>query len=149
MFNKILMVCVGNICRSPMAEGLFKERLKDKEGFTVNSAGVGALVGRAAVPEAQNVMRKIGIDISEHRAQQIDVNLVNTADLILVMEKAHKQIVEKKFSMARGRTFLLGHWSNFEIFDPYQEPEEAFCESLTLIEKAWLDWQKRLVGSKR
>ena len=81
-FDNILVVCVGNICRSPMAEALLKQRFPNKN---VDSAGVGALVGHSADPAALEIMAKQEIDITNHVAKQIDENLAKTADIIFTM----------------------------------------------------------------
>jgi protein-tyrosine phosphatase len=143
-FNNILFVCLGNICRSPMAEGYFREQLKSAQSIQIGSAGLRALVGQPAVSEAQEIMHQIGIDISAHRARQLTNELVVAADLILVMEKPHQQEIEFIFPHSRGRVHLLGKWGDFEIFDPYQGSIEAFSECLALIEKGWQDWKNRL-----
>jgi protein-tyrosine phosphatase len=144
MFNNLLFVCVGNVCRSPMAEGYFREQLKNKN-IKIASAGIRALVGRLAVSEAQKLTLEIGIDISSHRAQQINEELVSNADLIFTMEGFQKKEIEFIFPYARGKVHLLGKWGGFEIPDPYQESMEAFADCLKLIEKGWKDWQNRLV----
>ena len=89
MFNSILVVCVGNICRSPVAEYLFKDRLKHlgKEIF-IESAGLGALTGKPAHPDAiQTVSSQL--DLTPHIAQQLTAELIVKHDLILVMEEGH------------------------------------------------------------
>ncbi|MCL5260301.1 MAG: low molecular weight phosphotyrosine protein phosphatase [Gammaproteobacteria bacterium] len=140
------MVCVGNICRSPMAEGLFRHHLvKVNPKVKVSSAGIGALVGHAAAPESQKIMSEIGIDILSHRARQIDADLISDAELILVMEEFQKQNLEFLFPQSRGKVFLLGKWGGFEIPDPYRQPIEVFAESFELIKKSFEDWKKRLL----
>src|SRR3546814_2115764 len=66
--NRILLVCIGNICRSPLAEALLKQHFPDK---TVHSAGLAALVGHPADSTAQDIAHQHGLDLSAHRAQQI------------------------------------------------------------------------------
>lgn len=144
MFNNLLFVCVGNVCRSPMAEGYFREKLKHRPRVKIASAGIAALVGKSAVPEAQQLMQELGVDISAHRAQQLNEDLISQADLILVMEDFQKEKIEFIFPHSRGRVHLLGKWGNFEIYDPYKESLEVFGDCLKLIEKSWQDWQSRL-----
>jgi protein-tyrosine phosphatase len=72
MLNRILVVCIGNICRSPMAESLLAQRLSGRSpDIWVGSAGLAALVGRPADPIAQTLMQERGLAISDHRARQI------------------------------------------------------------------------------
>ena len=73
MFNSVLIVCVGNVCRSPMAEVLLKHRLADQyKNIQIASAGLGALVGHGADVTAQDLMKKMDINTSEHKAQQLN-----------------------------------------------------------------------------
>lgn len=145
MINKLLFVCIGNICRSPMAEGLFRERLKSNGAFTTASAGLHALVDYQAAVEAQETMCDINIDISQHRAKQLSPEMIVEADLILVMETIQKREIGCLFPYARGKVHLLGKWSNFEIPDPYNQPRQAFSDCLELLEQGWQDWQQRLI----
>ena len=71
MIRHILVVCVGNICRSPMAEALLKRELREQDGFTVESAGLGALVGHSASDISVERMDEMGIDITGHRRYRL------------------------------------------------------------------------------
>jgi protein-tyrosine phosphatase len=141
----ILIVCTGNICRSPMAEGLLRYRLAARPGVSVASAGVGALVAHPADPYAVEVMRQRGIDISGHRGRQIDHAALVDHGLVLVMERAHLEWISLRFPMARGRVFLLGHWQGGkEVPDPYQQTRQAFENVLGYLEAYAEDWLKRI-----
>jgi len=143
MFHNILVVCVGNICRSPMAEGLLRSPLRER-GISVSSAGLGALVGRGADPIAVELMAEREIDISGHRARQIDTDLVRGADLILVMEKWQQRQMESDFPMAHGRVYRIGHWNDAEVPDPYKKPRAAFETALAAIERGSKHWIEKL-----
>lgn len=145
MFNNILLVCLGNLCRSPMAAGLFRARLRDYPNITISSAGLRAVIGAPAAPKSQTVMQEIGIDISAHRARQIDNSLVKAADLILVMEKKQKQEIIFIFPYSYGRVHELGEWGGFSIPDPFGESIEEYYECLRLIEEGFEDWQERII----
>lgn len=122
-FNNILVVCVGNICRSPMAEALLKQRYPDK---AVDSAGVGALVGHPADPAALEIMTERQLDITNHMAKQIDENLAKKADLIFTMSDSQTKWIEERWPFCRGKTFKLGHWQDKDIADPYRHEITAF-----------------------
>lgn len=146
MSNNILVVCVGNICRSPMGEALLKDALahKQKNNYSVSSAGLGALVGHAPDKIATELMLEKGIDISGYKATQIDHSLIKDAFLILVMEKGHKTALENKEPSAKGKVFRLGEWGKFDISDPYKKDRKVFEESLRLIEKGITEWVEKI-----
>ena len=122
-FNNILVVCVGNICRSPMAEALLKKRYPDKN---IDSAGVGALVGHPADPAALDIMARQQIDIEHHVAKQIDEHLAKKSDLIFTMSDSQTKWIEERWQFCRGKTFKLGHWDDKDIADPYKHDISAF-----------------------
>ena len=146
MFNKIITICTGNICRSPAAEFLLRQRLEAVASWqgSVHSAGIGALVNHPADENTQAMMLAKDIDLSAHRSKQLTLEHLRQADLVLVMEKHHRQAVLDLDPTARGKTFLLGHWINKEISDPYRCGEEAHAEALRLIELAISPWLEKL-----
>jgi protein-tyrosine phosphatase len=134
MFGRILTVCIGNICRSPMAEGELVHRLRARGvQAVVESAGIAALVGKPADPTSQELMQARGIDISRHRARQLTPELIRSFELILVMEADQQREVEDILPSARGRVHRLGRWGDFDIPDPYRQGRDAFEEALELI----------------
>jgi protein-tyrosine phosphatase len=141
MIKHILVVCIGNICRSPMAEALLKQALP---ACTISSAGLGALVGLQADPHAQTVMRARGLDISEHRARQVEDRMLNEADLVFVMDQKQKQHIENAFPFARGKVFRLGEPNNADIADPYQQEFAVFQETAVLIAHNVSAWANRI-----
>jgi protein-tyrosine phosphatase len=130
------MVCTGNICRSPMAQVLLAQALS-RRGLdaVVESAGLGALVGWAADPLAQELMEVRGLDLSAHRARQLTRELTRSFQLILVMETEQQRAVEQLDPSARGRVQRIGRVGGFDVPDPYRRGLSAFEESVTLIEK--------------
>ncbi|MCE9679169.1 low molecular weight phosphotyrosine protein phosphatase [Shewanella sp. AS1] len=146
MFEKILVVCVGNICRSPTAEYRLKALLPNKQ---VSSAGISALVDKGADSTATEVAAQHGLDLQAHRARQLTADLCHQADLILVMEQGHINAVTKLAPEARGKTMLLGRWLNTEsglqdIPDPYRQSKEAFEHVYSLIDAAAEAWAVKL-----
>ncbi|MGF1903790.1 low molecular weight phosphotyrosine protein phosphatase [Aliivibrio salmonicida] len=146
MFNKILVVCVGNICRSPTGESLLKALLPNK---TIDSAGVATeksrLVGKPADTTAIEVAADNGVNLNLHQARQLTSAVCRDYDLILVMEAGHKEAVTRLAPEARSKTMLFGQWiGQQDIPDPYRQSREAFEHAYTLIEKAAQEWAKKL-----
>ena len=144
MFQKILTVCTGNLCRSPMAEAWLRHRAA-AQPLTVSSAGLSALVGEPAPENAVTLLQQKGVDLSAHRARQLEPSHVLASDLVLVMEKWQKAEVERLCPPARGRTYLLAHWQDgLEIKDPYRGSAALFEEVFDKISVAVDAWLERL-----
>lgn len=144
LFNSILIVCAGNICRSPMAEYLLKQAVLDK-GISVSSAGLTALKGEGADKVAQETAARHGLDLSTHISRQINGQMLAENDLILVMEQRQLEDLAARYPHVRGKIFLLGRWlDNAEIFDPYRKSPEAFDRTYDGIERACQAWIKYL-----
>jgi protein-tyrosine phosphatase len=142
--DTILIVCVGNICRSPVAEGLLKRQLPDKN---ISSAGLAALAGKPADPLAQEVAASHGLDISGHRARQLASWMCTQADLILVMEAGHKRELEQQYPLACGKIHCLGDCgpkNMFEVADPYRQSLPAFEAAHAAIERGVRHWAGRI-----
>ena len=138
-FDNILVVCVGNICRSPMAEALLKQRYPSKN---IDSAGVGALVGHPADPAALEIMTAQQLDITKHVAKQLDENLAKKADLIFTMSDSQTKWIEERWPFCRGKTFKLGHWQDKDIADPYKHEMSAFetaYQDIVVSLEQWAD----------
>lgn len=146
MFSRVLIVCTGNICRSPMAEGLLRARLAGQGGINVNSAGIAALAGHPPHPLATSLLAERHIDISAHRARQIDRVMLSASDVILVAESAHGAWVVSRFPGTRDRVHRLGKWRGLDVPDPFGRPRAAFVDALKLIDECVDDWADSLLG---
>lgn len=140
--KNILVICIGNICRSPMAEALLKKSLPDR---FVYSAGLGAMIGKPADPLSVQLMAEQGIDITTHRAQQISTPLVSHADLILVMDSEQKKYIETQYIGTRGKVFRLCEATKVDVPDPYREGIESFRAAQRLIEDGVRFWTEQIV----
>lgn len=142
MFDSILVVCVGNICRSPTGERLLKQALPEKK---IVSAGLGALVGKPADAMATEVANQHNLSLEGHQAQQLTSALCRQFDLILVMEKEHIDGVCRIAPEVRGKTMLFGRWSEQqEIADPYRKSREAFEFVYLQLEQSAQKWAQAL-----
>jgi protein-tyrosine phosphatase len=144
MFNKILVVCVGNICRSPTVEALLKSRLAHR-GIDVSSAGLGALVDKPMDSTALAVLREHGGDHPDHKGRQLTREHLQQADVILTMEQRHVDSIAQMAPEVRGKTFLLGKWqNNQEIPDPYRQQKVAFEHVYQLMAQGVSSWSQKL-----
>ncbi|MFC3033112.1 low molecular weight protein-tyrosine-phosphatase [Pseudoalteromonas fenneropenaei] len=144
MFDSVLVVCAGNICRSPTAEYVLKQKLEGKN-IAVSSAGLTAMEGKPADAMAQQIAAKHGVDLSAHAGRQLNSSLVAQNAVILVMEQRHLSDLCTRYPQARGKTFLLGKWlGDKDVPDPYKQSQEAFEHVYQLIDSACNAWQKYL-----
>ncbi|MHC1765165.1 MAG: ribose 5-phosphate isomerase B [Verrucomicrobiia bacterium] len=137
----ILFVCTGNVCRSPMAEGLFRHAVKGNSKYRVISAGVGAVDGQPPSPHAVRALKELGIDISRQRSRMLSADLVREADYIFGMTHGHVDAVTLLFPQAAEKTFLLREFDEtldvFEkdISDPIGGSYEVYLNCRDQIEQ--------------
>lgn len=127
-FN-LLFVCSGNSCRSPMAAGIIRTMLNDKF-VEIKSAGTAAMDGLPASENAQTVVKEFGGDLSNHKTKYLTKELMDEADLILVMEFKHYESVLELAPEAAIKTFLLKEYKRRtkynEVSDPVGKNLEAY-----------------------
>lgn len=146
--NKILVVCVGNICRSPVGERLLAQALPER--FTVSSAGIGALEGHGADKTAAEVAAARGLSLEGHVARQLTSAMAGEADLILVMEAGHKREIIKRMPEQSGKIMVFDQWDGAQgIADPYQRPVEMHEAVHDQIAAAAKSWAARLSPKRR
>ena len=126
----ILFVCTANICRSPVAEGLLRERLREQglESWQVSAAGTWARFPRNAARHRIEVLGEQGIDISNHRAREVTGEILKEADLILCMETGHAEAIRAEFPEVADRVHLLTEMAGqrYSVKDPYGGPRPHF-----------------------
>jgi protein-tyrosine phosphatase len=140
---RILVLCVGNICRSPTAKVLL-EQACEARSVVVASAGLDAMVGHPADPVAQQIAQEKGLDLSAHRAQQVSAVLCRQHDLILVMEQSHKTELLRRYPEARGKVYLMRADNNTDVEDPYRKGQEAFEIAYKAIDSGAVYWANRI-----
>lgn len=132
MNKTILFVCTGNSCRSPMAVGFLKEMLKGKGEIRIDSCGTISSSFGGPTPQTIKIMKEYGIDVSSHQTKSLSKDLIDEADLVLVMERKHRERVQELNPEAKNKTFLLKEFApdkeNLEIGDPIGLSDEVYKE---------------------
>ncbi|HXS69912.1 MAG TPA: ribose 5-phosphate isomerase B, partial [Candidatus Polarisedimenticolia bacterium] len=115
----ILFICTGNVCRSPMAEGIFRQAVQGRGNYRVGSAGLGAMEGQPPSAHAVDAVKELGIDIAGQRSRMLTPSLVAQADYIFGMTHSHVDTVMLLYPQAAEKTFLLREFD--DTLDPFEK----------------------------
>jgi len=135
----VLVVCHGNIIRSPFAAHLLKRALAGRAGVSISSAGLEAERGRPSHPIAVQTAAKLGIDLTSHSATPLSLDEVVRADAIFVMDVPQLVALTRRYPAARRKTFLLTCLAGdtpLEIRDPVDCPPAVFSRCYEHISRA-------------
>jgi protein-tyrosine-phosphatase len=147
----VIFVCTGNVCRSPMAAGLFFEKLV-RQGMAarvrVRSAGIWALEGRPASAYALQVMSEHDLDISTHRGHDLTQTDVDDADLILVMTQRHADVIARDLERSEGKVRLLSEMAGraYDILDPYGGSLADYRHTANELQELVVHGYERILG---
>jgi len=142
--HSVLFVCTANQCRSPMAEVIFKQSLVDNgydlDKWQIESAGCWAYDGLSATDTAVLAASEMGLDLTNHNSRGISESLLDRFNLILCMEFDHKRTLQRNFTEAKERIFLLSEMADEEkeIDDPVGLSLEAYLDTTDEI-RGYLD----------
>lgn len=131
----VIFVCTANICRSPVAEALFCDWLRQRlaagaDAWRVSSAGTWADEGAPASAYSAEVMAEAGLDLSAHRSRRVDRQMLEAADLVLCMTRSQREALQVEFPDLAGRVQLLTIMAGpaYDVADPYGGPRQGYVE---------------------
>jgi len=137
--QNLFFVCKGNICRSPLAEAYVKSKIKGKNHLRVFSAGLSTTPGHAANALAEAIARQYGLTLDQHRTTPVSREMIQEADLIVVMDYSQRQGLLAMYPEAHGKVVLLSSFSRgivTHIPDPYGGTIERFDDCYHLISRS-------------
>ena len=124
-----------------MAEGLFREQVKDRSDYEVSSAGLGALPGQPPAQHTADILTEKGIDIKDLRSKPLTEDLVAQATQIFTMARHHLDAVEEEFPNAAGKSYLVSEFAtedmlrNQDVVDPFGSPRRYYDDTRWMLEK--------------
>lgn len=139
--DRLLLVCTANVCRSPMAEALFRRVL---DGVHVMSAGTDAIPGIGADPAAIAIMRRIGFDLGQHRSQLLARWMIESSALVLTMSERQRQVIVRRYPSVSGRVCRL--LPDGDVADPYRLDGAAYAATVDRLTMGVRHWSGRLAN---
>ena len=141
MIEQVLVVCEGNICRSPLACSMLARELPH---IAFSSAGTHALTGATVDPLIAEMANARSISLASHVASQVSEQRVRKADLILTMTRDQRERIEQNWPYTRGKVFRLGEAQGVDVTDPYGRHRTAFDLAFAQIEEGVAHWRRVL-----
>ena len=136
--HRVLFICTANVCRSPMAMGLLRARTSSEpDQWVIESAGTWTEGGESAAQRTLQVLKKRGVDLEDFQSQILTEDILSSFNLILTMEKGHKEAIRVEFPGLANRVFMLSEMigQDYDIDDPIGKPLSAFEETAREIDE--------------
>lgn len=153
--HTVLFICTANVCRSPLAAALLRERVKSSaQDWRIESAGTWALEGYPVVSKVEQVLNEKGITVAPHRSRKVTAELLQEFQLILTMEEGHKEALRFEFPEAADRIYMLSEMidQRFSVPDPMGKPYREYqitAQELERMLEQGLDKISQLSQSSR
>lgn len=145
MFQSVLVLCIGNICRSPVAEGILKKYAEQYHlNLSISSAGVHAMLDQGAQPHSISVADEHNIDITSHQAKQVTIEMMHEHELILVADDTVRKIASQQYPFATGKIKRIGHFRHEDIQDPYLKAKSYFDIMYQHLDLCLQDWLRKV-----
>jgi len=151
--RRVLVVCTGNICRSPMGEVFLRQHLESRGAshVSVSSAGTHAQAGRAAMQAAVRAVASIRGDLTGHASRPLDIGLARDADLILCASREHREFIrswwpEVPADKLRMFNEAIAGAAPVDVDDPYGWDDEVFLLAARVIDRAMAGWAEQLAA---
>ena len=143
-----LLVCTANVCRSPMAEALWRDAARRlRRGLPATSVGLDAHPGTPADPTCVELLAERGIDLSGHRANRFRALNAMRYELVLVMEHEHLRRIMGLAPALAGRVHLLGRWGAGPIDDPVGASRPVYEDCVARLDRSVIAWMNRIVST--
>lgn len=156
ILKNVLFVCTGNTCRSPMAEALFRELVKERADYQVSSAGVAAAPGMPASKHSAALLKERGLDLASFQSRMLNLKILEQATHVFAMSSHHMAAIVDEFPQQADKIYLVSEFAaedelrGKDVSDPFGQGRFAYEETLVALEKvlpsllAYIDqtWKK-------
>lgn len=156
ILKNVLFVCTGNTCRSPMAEALFRELVRERADYQVSSAGVAAAPGMPASKHTAALLKERGLDLGNFQSRMLDKTALEQATHVFAMSSHHMAAIVDEFPDHADKVYLVSEFAaedalrGRDVSDPFGQGRAAYEETLRDLSKmlpsllAYIDqtWKK-------
>ncbi len=141
LLKNVLFVCTGNTCRSPLAEVLFRDLVKNSPDYIVQSAGVGAFSGQPASRNGVILAKERGLNLSGHKSKAVTIDLIEAATHIFAMSRSHLAAILMDYPEADDKVYLVSEFAaddrlrGKDVCDPFGGDLSEYRDTLEHLEK--------------